>query len=89
MTVPWTVHGTVSFLSVQTQDENLQEPLVEVHEWQQRWLSGDFVCLDIVEPCGLLPRSRSIGRVACDLHIALVTDGVVQLQGQWGPLEYL
>jgi len=42
MTVPWTVHGTVSFLSVGTRDESLQELLAEVHEWQQRWLSGDL-----------------------------------------------
>ena len=38
MTVPWTVHATVSFPSVRTRDENLQEPWAEVHEWQQRWL---------------------------------------------------
>jgi len=77
MTVPWTVPGTVSFPSVQTRDENPQEPLVEVHEWQQRWLRGEFVCSDIVEPCGLLPGSRSISRVACDLHVVLVIGGVV------------
>jgi len=38
MTVPWTVHGTVSFPSVQTRDESSQELLEDVHKWQQNWL---------------------------------------------------
>ena len=35
------------------------------------------------------PRSRSIGRVPCDLHVALVIGGVVPPKGPWAQLEYL